>query len=87
MVMGALIDRGANGGISGKNARVITTSTRHANVSGIDNHKLNHLPIVTARGVADTQRGEVIVVLNQFAYLPSGKTIILSIQVNLLGIR
>ena len=45
---GSLVDRGANGGILGKDARVIRTHTREVDVTGIDNHELNALKIVDA---------------------------------------
>ena len=82
---GALVDRGANGGISGNDVRIITTSTRRVDVSGINNHELTHLPIVTAGGVVSSQRGEIIIILNQYAHLHSGKTILSSIQMESFG--
>ena len=44
---GALVDRGANGGILGDDARVILQHKREVDVTGIDNHELNALKIVT----------------------------------------
>ena len=78
---GALVDCGASGGIAGNDVRIITTSTRRVDVSGIDNHELTHLPIVTAGGVVSSQRGEIIIILNQYAHLHSEKTILSSIQI------
>ena len=46
---------------------------------------MNNLPIVTVGGVTTTQRGQVIVILNQFAHVPNGKTIISSIQMEAFG--
>ena len=73
---GALIDRGANGGLAGADVR-ITGTVPHGfvNVEGIDNHQLPNIPIVTAEGVVQTQRGPVILVVNQCAHTPHGKTI------------
>lgn len=48
-----LVDRGANGGITGSNVRIIRQSDWKVNVSGIDNHQLT--TIVTAGGVIWTQ--------------------------------
>ena len=79
------MDRGTNRGIAGDNMHVVTTSNCQVKVSGIDNHKLNHLPIVTARGVVDTQRGEVIVILNQYTHLPSSKIVLSSVQIESFG--
>ena len=65
---GALIDRGANGGIAGSDTRILNTHpTRKVDIQGIDNHQLPDIPIVTAGGVVNTQRGEVILVMNQYA--------------------
>ena len=77
---GALIDRGANGGIAGDDVRVIATSNRHVDIQGIDNHRMNDVPIVTAGAVVNTQKGEVIAIMNQFAYTGKGKTILSSAQ-------
>ena len=40
---GALVDRGANGTIIGKDARVLCKLQREVDVTGIDNHELNSL--------------------------------------------
>ena len=41
---GALVDRGANGGIIGDDAHVLYTClTQEVDVTGIDNHEINSL--------------------------------------------
>ena len=60
---GALIDRGANGGIAGEDVRVINKTGRHADIQGIDNHQIVDIPIVTAGAVIPTQKGEVIAII------------------------
>ena len=77
----SLVDRGANGGIAGTDVRVIEKLHRHVDVQGIDNHRMNDIPIVTAGGVTKTQRGEVILILNQYAYLGKGTSIQSSPQI------
>jgi len=72
---GALVDRGANGGIAGGDVRVINRTGRQVDVQGIDNHQIVDIPIVTAGAVVKTQRGEVIIILHQYAYTGKGKTI------------
>jgi hypothetical protein len=73
---GALVDRGANGGIAGSDVRVIAeVPGLTVDVTGIDNHQMSSLKIVTAGGVTKTQRGNIIVILNQYAYTGRGKTI------------
>ena len=72
---GTLIDRGANGGLAGDNVRVLHKTGRKVDVQGIDNHQITNIPIVTAAGVVNTQRGEVILIMHQYAHIPNGKTI------------
>ena len=72
---GALVDRGANGGIAGEDVRVIAKTGRQVDVQGIDNHQIVDVPIVTAGAVIQTQLGEVIAIMRQYAYTGKGKTI------------
>ena len=59
---GALVDRGANGGICGNDVRIISKSGRMVDVQGIDNHQVVDIPIVTGGAVVSTQRGPVILI-------------------------
>ena len=74
---GSLVDRGANGGLAGSDVRIISKDAcpRLVDVSGIDSHQINNLPIVTVGGVVPSQRGPVIAVMHQYAYMGEGKTI------------
>jgi len=62
-----LVDRGANGGTLGNDAKVIFKRSKTADVTGVDNHELNALPMVdaTAKTVAD--KGPVILILRNYA--------------------
>jgi hypothetical protein len=74
--IGSLIDRGANGGLCGSDMRVITCDdTRTINVSGIDNHQLTNLPIVTAGAYMESNCGPVIGIFHQYADIKTGKSI------------
>ena len=77
---GALIDRGANGGLAGSDVRIIAKTDREVDVDGIDNHQMVNLPIVTAGAVAKTTDGEVIIIMHKYACIPDGRTIHSSIQ-------
>ena len=56
------MDRGANGGVTGSDVKVIETHTdRKVDMRGVNNHKIYFLPLVTAGGVIATATGEVIV--------------------------
>jgi len=74
--LGALIDRGANGGLAGSNCRIIATSPdRYVNIEGIDKHQVTHIPIVTCGAYVITRKhGPVILVLHQFAGLSQSGT-------------
>jgi hypothetical protein len=65
---GALIDRGANGGIAGADTRVIARHPhRYVDIRDIDNHEITSIPIVTAGAVARTQRGNIVVIMHQYS--------------------
>lgn len=71
----SLVDRGANGGVAGSDVRIIAKTTRRVDIQGIDNHRITDIPIVTAGGVVNTQRGEVIAIFHQYAYTGKGRSI------------
>ena len=83
--VGSLIDRGANGGLADNDVRVVSKTDREVDVSGIDGHQMSNLPIVTAGGVVLTQPGEAIVIMNQVAHVPHGKSILSCIQLKHFG--
>ena len=72
---GSLVDRGANGGILGSDARVTLVHTRTVDVTGIDNHELNALKMVDASARITTQKGSAIAIFRQYAYHGQGRTI------------
>ncbi len=72
---GALVDRGANGGILGSDARVRHKHQRTVDVTGIDNHTMNALVMVDATAKVTTQKGPVILHLREYAYHGQGRTI------------
>ena len=83
----ALADRGANGTVIGSDMRIIFRVVgRSVDITGLADHKVNDTAIVCAGGVVRTQLGEVIVILNQAAYLGKGKTIISCGQMEHYGI-
>jgi len=80
-VFESLVDRGANGGIAGSDVRVIARMDRVVDVTGIDNHQMVNLLIVTAGGVTQSQRCKILIILHQYARFPNGKTIHPSLQI------
>jgi hypothetical protein len=67
-----LIDRGANGGISGNYVRIIFKTGLTVDICGIDNHRFT---IGTVEGVIQTQKGPIIGIMHQYALLSKGSTI------------
>jgi len=72
---GTLVDRGANGGILGNDAKVIFKRNKTVDVTGIDNHELNALPMVDATAKAITDKGPVILILRNYAYHGLNRTL------------
>jgi len=73
---GALLDRGANGGIIGNDAHALYTHPgQEVDVAGIDNHQIDSLKVVNASAKIFKQRGEAIGMFRQHAYHGKGLTI------------
>ena len=70
-----LVDRGANGGLAGSDMRVIYKTHGKINISGIDNHEVNGLDVVTAATLLNTSLGKVIGIFNEYAHLGKGSSI------------
>ena len=58
--------------------RVIERTTRTINLSGIDDHTVRNLTIVTAGGVVRTHKGDVVLVIHQMADMTRDSKTILS---------
>ena len=67
-----LVDRGANGGLTGSDMRVIHKTPRKINISGIDNHEATGLDVVTAATLLNISLGKVIGIFNEYAHLGKG---------------
>ena len=72
---GSLIDRGANGGLAGSAVRILERAGRTVSVTGIDNHELPQLDIVTCAALLHTNHGKVILIMHECAYYGRGNTI------------
>ena len=70
-----LVDCGANGGLAGSDMHVIYKSHRKINISGIDNHEVAGLDVVTAATLLNTSLGKVIGIFNEYAHLGKGSSI------------
>jgi hypothetical protein len=81
----ALIDRGANGGVARSDTRLIDKSLCSVHIQGIDDHMIKDVPIGIVGAVVNTQRGEVIAIMHQYAYTGKGGTINSSGQLKWCG--
>ena len=81
----ALIDRGANGIIVGNDMRLIAHSGGSVNLNGLDDHTVWDLPLVQAGAYVLTSLGPRILIVNQGAYMPDGKTIMSAGQLEHFG--
>ena len=71
---GALIDRGANGGIGGKDVRIIHMLPGSVEIEGADQHRFER-KIGVVGGVVQTHRGEAIAIWHNYAIDNKGKSI------------
>jgi hypothetical protein len=86
---GALIDRGANGGIAGNDYQVIEVNDQphqYVNVEGIDGHVMERRRLVTAGAVTHSNRGTVILIMHQYAHSGKGHCIHSSPQLEWNGV-
>jgi len=81
-----LVDSGANGEIVGNDCHLIEEMTRFVNIKGIDDHAMEQQPIVTASTTVKSNRGPVILIMNQYAHVGKGHTIHSSPQMEYYGL-
>jgi len=72
---GTLVDRGANGGTLGNDAKVIFKRNKTVDITGIDNHEINALPMVDATAKTITDKGPVILILRNYAFHGVNRTL------------
>ena len=72
---GSLVDRGANGGLAGADVCVLERTGRKVSITGIDDHELPGLDIVTCVALIQTNHGKVNMPMHEYAYYGRGNTI------------
>ena len=87
LVIGALIDRGANACLTGADQCVFCTYNRCGNVGGIANNNMKGLQICDSGGKAMTQNGPIICIFFQTAWDSKDKTIISAPQIAYAGVK
>jgi hypothetical protein len=78
----ALIDCGANGGVAGSDTWLIDKSLCSVHIQGINDHMIKDVAIGTVGAVVNTQRGEVIAIMHQYAYTGKGGLFIPPVSLN-----
>ncbi|KAL7577287.1 hypothetical protein ACA910_002031 [Epithemia clementina (nom. ined.)] len=73
--VGSLVDCGANGGLAGAVACVLSHSAHKISVTGIGNHELSNLDIVTCAGIININHGRIVLIMNEYAYYGQGNLI------------
>jgi hypothetical protein len=73
---------GANGGVAGTDVCVLVKTFRTADIKGIDNHQLTDVPTGAVGGVVSTQKGHVVAIMHQYAWLGRGSSIHSSCQID-----
>lgn len=81
----ALLDRGANGPILGKDVRIIKFYEHRVSLNGVDDHTVRDLRLAQAGAFAETQRGPIILIFDHGAHMPDGRTIISPAQLEHFG--
>ena len=72
---GSLADRAANGGLAGADVHVLERTGRKVSVTGIDDHELPGLDIVTCVALIQTSHGKVNMLMHEYAYYGRDNTI------------
>ena len=72
---GPLVDKGANGGLTGADVHIVERTGRKVSVTGIDDHELPGLDIFTCVALIQTNHGKVNMIMHKYAYYGRGNTI------------
>ena len=72
---GSLVDTGANSGLAGADVCVLERTGRKVSVTGIADHELPDLDIVTCAALIQNNHGKVNMLIHEYAYYGRGNTI------------
>ena len=72
---GSLVDRGVNGSLIGVDVHILERTGKKVSVTGIDDHELPGLDIVTCVALIHTNHGKVNMIMHEYAYYGRGNTI------------
>ena len=74
-IMGLSLIGEKNGGLAGSDVIILERNGRTVSVTGIGNHELPGLDIVTCAALLNTNHGKVILIMHEYAYYGRGNTI------------
>ena len=74
---GSLVDRGANGGLTRSDMRILSRSSRKRPVTGIDSHELQGLDVVQCAAIVETNHGIVNLIMKSVLAMVKGTLSIL----------
>jgi hypothetical protein len=83
---GLLVDCGANGGIGGTDVRKLhDIANTVVDITGIENHQVRDIPLAVVAGIIRTNRGPIVGIFNNYAYIGQGRSIHSSPQLEYSG--
>ena len=85
--LGALVDRGANGGIAGRDMTMVARLLHTIDLTGLKQHTVRSLPLIHAACVLESHLGPVITHWHQQAHMPDDKTVISALQLEAHGCK
>ena len=65
---GSLVDKGGNGDLAGADVHILERTERKVSATGIDDHELPGLDIVTCVALVHTNHGKINMIMHQYAY-------------------
>ena len=84
-IRGALVDRGATGGIAGWDMSMVNGSEQFIDLTGLQEHIVRQLRLVHAAFVCESHLGPTICHVPQQAHMPDNKSILSTIQMEAYG--
>ena len=82
---GGLVDRGANGSISGPYMSLVDRTDKYIDLRGTQDHTVRKLNLVHKAAVVNTHLGKAIMHLYQLAEMTDGQTILSPLQMEAHG--
>ena len=82
-----LVDSGCNGGMAGENALILNVAeNRSVDITGIENNVIKGIPIVQAAELFQSDKGPIILIMNEYAGHGKGQTIHSAVQLRDFGV-